>query len=102
MSQVPVLIKIPMEHLPATICNFLVKPGDKIAKSQSLLSYEYKKTIQKRSALATEESEYMDVLTPQIEELKSPTEGELEQFHVKQGETIDRKKYIFFCYMSLL
>ncbi|CAB4406829.1 unnamed protein product [Rhizophagus irregularis] len=91
MSQVPVLIKIPMEHLPATICNFLVKPGDKIAKSQSLLSYEYKKTIQKRSALATEESEYMDVLTPQIEELKSPTEGELEQFHVKQGETIDRK-----------
>jgi biotin carboxyl carrier protein len=94
MNQAPLLIKIPVEHLPATICSFLVKPGDKITKSQSLLSYEYKKIIQERPVSSTGESEskYVDVLTPQIEELKSPTEGELEQFHVKPGETIDKKE----------
>ena len=92
MSQVLLLIKIPMEHLPATICDFLVKPGDKIIKSQSLLSYEYNKIIQERPVSATGETEYIDVLTPQKEELKSPTEGEIEQFHVKPGETIDRKE----------
>ena len=94
MSQVPLLIKIPAEHLPATICNFLVKPGDKITKSQSLLSYEYKKIIQERPVSSTEETDsgFVDVITPQIEELKSPTEGELEQFHVKPGEMIDKKE----------
>jgi len=90
MSQESLTIKIPKEHLPATIRNFLVKPGDKITKSQSLLSYEYKKTIkEQRLDLTTGETEYVNFLT-QIEELRSPTEGEIEQLHVNPGETINK------------
>ncbi|CAG8693107.1 13787_t:CDS:10, partial [Funneliformis mosseae] len=86
------MIKIPIEHLPATICNFLVKPGEKVIKSQSILSYEYKRPVQeKRLDSTTGETECVHALT-QIEELKSPTEGELKQFHVIPGETVKREE----------
>ncbi|CAI2168649.1 3163_t:CDS:10, partial [Funneliformis geosporum] len=94
MNQEPLMIKIPIEHLPATICNFLVKPGEKVTKSQSILSYEYKKPVKEQRFDSTiVETECVNILT-QIEELKSPTEGELKQFHVTPGETVKREEAV--------
>ncbi|CAG8610683.1 19525_t:CDS:10 [Cetraspora pellucida] len=89
MYQELYLIRIPKEHLPATICNILVKPGDKIEKTQSLLRYEYVKLAKKENIdPMTKEQIQLDVDTPFVEELKSPTEGEIQQIFVKDGESI--------------
>ncbi|CAG8774695.1 22403_t:CDS:10, partial [Dentiscutata erythropus] len=83
------LIKIPKEHLPATICNILVKPGDRIEKTQSLLRYEYVKKSKKETIdPETKEQIQLMVDTPFIEEFKSPTEGEIEQIFVREGQRI--------------
>ncbi|CAG8573139.1 4118_t:CDS:2, partial [Dentiscutata heterogama] len=89
MQQELYLIKIPKEHLPATICNILVEHGDKIEKTQSLLRYEYvKKTKKENIDPETKEQIQHMIDTPFIEELKSPTEGEIEQIFVREGELI--------------
>ncbi|CAG8582597.1 20708_t:CDS:10 [Gigaspora rosea] len=87
MHQELYLIRIPKEHLPATICNVLVKPGDKIEKTQALLRYEYVK----KSKIVPETNEQIPVQidTPFIEELKSPTEGEIQQILVREGDILD-------------
>ncbi|CAG8671612.1 41682_t:CDS:10 [Gigaspora margarita] len=87
MHQELYLIRIPKEHLPATICNVLVKPGDKIEKTQALLRYEYVK----KSKIVPESNEQIPIQidTPFVEELKSPTEGEIQQILVREGDMLD-------------
>ncbi|CAG8690432.1 14245_t:CDS:10, partial [Acaulospora morrowiae] len=89
MSREATLISIPKEHLPATICRLLAEPGDNIIKTQPLLRYEYIKRI-KEQTIHPKTKEMLDVFVevPFVEELKSPAEGELEDFYVSEGDTI--------------
>ncbi|CAG8476598.1 13550_t:CDS:2 [Acaulospora colombiana] len=86
MSREATLISIPKEHLPAIIRRFLVEPGDNIIKTQPLLRYEYTKKIKKQKIDPKTKDVFVD--EPFVEDLRSPAEGELDGFYVREGDMI--------------